>query len=339
MYRILLGLLLSTFALPALAEDIVLRGMGSFHVGGRIAEVSGKEVRMIQRQPGGPMTKLDPNGQYMVEQMYVQYFLPKNRKGKYPLLLAHGGGLTGVTFETTPDGRDGWLNYFVRKGWDVYNTDSVERGRSGFASSDVWPDAPIFLTLHDPFERWRIGAGEGSWNAAPAQRKLNPGSQYPAEAYENFMRQAVPRWLSTDKVIFDGYLALVDKICPCVMLLHSGGATFGFQVAEQRPDKIKGIVAVEASTPGKVANAAKLKDVPVLQMFGDYVDQHPRWATFRKIDMEYGNAITAAGGTADWINLPDIGIKGNSHMLMHEKNSDQIAEVIQKWLVGKGLSD
>jgi len=63
---------------PAMAdEDIVLRGMGSFHVGGRIAEVKGKEVRMIVRQPGGPQTKLDPNGQYMVEQMYVQYFLPK----------------------------------------------------------------------------------------------------------------------------------------------------------------------------------------------------------------------------------------------------------------------
>src|SRR5262252_2476080 len=69
---------------------IVLRGMGSFHVGGRIAEVSGKPVRMIQRQPGGPLTKLDPNGQYMVEQMYVQYFLPKKRKGKLPLLMWHG---------------------------------------------------------------------------------------------------------------------------------------------------------------------------------------------------------------------------------------------------------
>ncbi len=68
---------------PAMADDdIVLRGMGSFHVGGRVAEVIGKEVRMIQRQPGGPMTKLDPNGQYMVEQMYVQYFLPKNKKGQ-----------------------------------------------------------------------------------------------------------------------------------------------------------------------------------------------------------------------------------------------------------------
>ena len=71
-------------------------------------------------------------------------------------------------------------------------------------------------------------------------------------------------------------------------------------------------------------------------MFGDYVDQHPRWSTFKKIDMDYGDAIKAAGGTVDWINLPDIGIKGNSHMLMQDKNSDQIAEVIQKWLVEQG---
>ena len=149
----------------------------------------------------------------------------------------------------------------------------------------------------------------------------------------------VPRWLLTDKAIVAAYLALVDRICPCVMLVHSQGGTFGFQVAEQRPDKIKGIVAVEAASPGNIANAAKLKDIPVLQIFGDYVDQHPRWSTFKKMDTAYGEAIKQAGGTADWINLPDIGIKGNSHMLMKDKNSDQIAEVIQKWLVNKGLSD
>ena len=113
----------------------------------------------------------------------------------------------------------------------------------------------------------------------------------------------------------------------------------GFKVAEQRPDKIKAIVAVESATAGIIANAPKLKDTPVLMLFGDYVDQHPRWATFKKIDAEYGDAIKAAGGTVDWINLPDIGIKGNSHMLMQDKNSDEIAEVIQKWLLAKGLSD
>ena len=68
MRRILIAAIFAFAATPisAAEEDIVLRGMGSFHVGGRIAEVSGKPVRMIVRQPGGPLTKLDPNGQYMV---------------------------------------------------------------------------------------------------------------------------------------------------------------------------------------------------------------------------------------------------------------------------------
>ena len=58
--------------------------------------------------------------------MYVQYFLPANRRGAVPLLMWHGGGLTGVTYETTPDGREGWLNWFVKQGWDV-----VQLGRGG----------------------------------------------------------------------------------------------------------------------------------------------------------------------------------------------------------------
>jgi hypothetical protein len=72
-------------------------------------------------------------------------------------------------------------------------------------------------------------------------------------------------------------------------------------------------------------------------MFGDYVDQHPRWAAYKKIDTEYGNAIKAAGGSVDLVSLPDIGIKGNSHMLMQDRNNVEIAEVIQKWLASKGL--
>ena len=341
MRRVLIATLMSFAALPALADDdIVLRGMGSFHIGGRIAEVSGKPVTEIQRVPGGPMSKLDRNGQFMVEQMYVQYFLPKNRKGKYPLLMWHGAGLTGATYESTPDGREGWMNLFVRKGWDTYVSDAVERGRSGFASADVWEnDSPIFLNYQDPYERFRIGQGAGSWNADPAKRKPMPGTQFPVEAYENYMKQTVPRWLSTDKAVVDSYIALVDKVCPCVLLAHSQGGHFGFLVAEQRPDKIKAIVAVESASAGKVADAPKLKDIPVMLLFGDYVDQQPRWAAYKKIDTDYGNAIKAAGGSVDLINLPDIGIKGNSHMVMQDKNSDQVAEVIQKWLVSKGLVD
>ena len=157
-------------------------------------------MKEVTFTPGGVPAKVDPNGTYQVEQMYVQYFLPANERGAYPLLMWHGGGLTGVTYESTPDGRDGWMNFFIRKGWDTYVSDAVERGRSGFASKDVWTDDPIFLTYQDPYERFRIGQGEGSWNADPAQRKLLPGNQFPAEAYENYMKQTVPRVIQRNRM-------------------------------------------------------------------------------------------------------------------------------------------
>src|SRR4029453_17313188 len=96
------------------AEPISLRDMGSFHVGGRLVEIWGKPVKEVVFTPGGVPAKVDPNGTYQVEQMYVQYFLPANERGKYPLLMWHGGGLTGVTYETPPEDREGWLNYFLR---------------------------------------------------------------------------------------------------------------------------------------------------------------------------------------------------------------------------------
>jgi hypothetical protein len=71
-------------------------------------------------------------------------------------------------------------------------------------------------------------------------------------------------------------------------------------------------------------------------LFGD-VAPHPRWTNFRKIDLAYGDAVRAAGGSVDVIDLPDLGIKGNSHMLMMDKNSAEIADVIQKWLAAKGM--
>ena len=108
-------------------------------------------------------------------------------------------------------------------------SDAVERGRAGFAPPDVWTSEPTFLTYADPFERFRIGDGEGSWNADPAKRKVLPGSQFPVEAYDNYMKQSVPRWLSTDEAIIAAYVALVDKVCPCVLLLHSQGGAFRLQ--------------------------------------------------------------------------------------------------------------
>ncbi|MFL9827880.1 esterase [Rhodoplanes sp. SY1] len=318
-------------------EPIALRDMGSFHIGGRIVEVTGKPVREVVFAAGGTPAKMDPNGPYQIEQMYVQYFFPATRKGKYPLLMWHGGGLTGVTYETTPDGRDGWLNMFVRKGWDVYVSDAVERGRSGYPSPDIWPSSPVFLTRANAFERFRIGAGPGSWNPDPAKLKTLPGSQFPVEAYDSFVRQNVPRWLDSDKAIIAAYTELVQKVCPCVILFHSQAGGFAFKIAQAHPDKVKALVAVEPAVPGDPAKAAALKDVPTLMVFGDYIEQDSRWPTMRAKDVSFGDAIKAAGGSVDVVDLPKVGIKGNSHMLMMDKNNGQVADLIQDWLVKKGL--
>jgi hypothetical protein len=339
-HHIIGGAVLALSAASALAEaPISLRGMGSFHVGGRTVEITGKPVKEVLFGAGGIPAKVDPNGLYLVEHMYVQYFLTQSRKGKVPLLMWHGGGLTGVTYETTPDGREGWLNMFIRKGWDVYNSDAVERGRSGFASPDVWKSEPNFLTKANPFERFRIGAGPGSWNADPAKMKVLPGNQFPVEAYDNFVKQIVPRWLDTDAAIIAAYTELVDKVCPCVILFHSQAGAFGFKVAQARPDKVKALVAVEPAVAGDKAKAAALKDIPIVMIFGDYVEQDTRWPKMRQGDVEFGEAVRAAGGSVEVINLPDVGIKGNSHMLMMDRNNAEVADLIHRWLAGKGLVD
>jgi hypothetical protein len=340
--RLAAALALGVVASSAIAdtkEPIVLRDMGSFHVGGRTVEITGKPIRAMLFSAGGTPARVDPNGLYIVEQMYVQYFLPQNRKGKLPLLMWHGGGLTGVTYETTPDGRDGWLNMFIRKGWDVYNSDAVERGRSGFAGPDIWKGTPNFLTKANPFERFRIGAGPGSWNVDPAKMRVLPGNQFPVEAYDSFVKQIVPRWLDTDDAIIAAYTELVDRVCPCVILFHSQAGAFGFKVAQARPDKVKALVAVEPAVAGDVDKAAAIKSIPVLMVFGDYITQDSRWPKMRAADLDFAQAVRAAGGSVEVVNLPEVGIKGNSHMLMMDKNNGEVADLIHYWLKGKGLSD
>src|SRR5437867_1283970 len=248
-------LILGILVLAGCAQaPIALRDMGSFHVGGRDVEISGRPVKEIVFTPGGVPAKVDANGTYSVEAMYVQYFLPAERRGVVPLLLWHGGGLTGVTYETTPDGREGWLTYFVRQGWDVYNSDAVERGRAGWAMyPDIFKSEPVFLTKANPFERFRIGQGAGSYSPDPAKQRVLPGSQFPVAAYDNF------------------------------------------------------------------------------------IAQDARWPQIRKNGVDFTDGIARAGGKVEVVDLPGVGIRGNSHMLMMDRNNLEIAALIQRWLERQGL--
>ncbi len=333
---ILLALLASLLSAPSAAnEPLALRDMGSFHIGGRQIEISGQPAKEIEFTPGGVPAKVDPNGIYQIEQMYVQYFLVQNRKGKLPLLMWHGGGLTGATYETKPDGQPGWLNAFLRAGWDVYISDAVERGRSGWTST--FKGEPVFLPLGDPWERFRIGP-PGSWNPDPAKRATYPGSQFPVEAYEQFMKQAVPRWVTTDGATVAAYIALVNKVCPCVVMVHSQSGAFGFRVLEARPEKVKAFIAVEPTLMGDPEKAALIAQTPILTIYGDNTKDHPRWSKIRASGGAYAAKLKAAGGHIEIVDLPDLGLKGNSHMLMMDENSDAIAALIQKWLADEGFA-
>jgi pimeloyl-ACP methyl ester carboxylesterase len=332
--------ILAAIATAARAEEpIVLRDMGSFHIGGRVVEVSGQPVREVKYAANGVPAKLDPNGRYVVEQMYVQYFIPQTEHGAAPLLLWHGGGLSGVTYETTPDGRPGWLNAFLRKGWAVYNSDAVERGRSGWPAIEpkVFAGDPVLVTPADAFGRFRIGAGPNSWSEDPSQRKTLPGSQFPADATMQFAKQFVPRWLTTDAPIIRAYTDLVDKVGPAVVLFHSQAGQFGFKVAQARPDKIKALVAVEPADVGDFDKADALKNIPILIVYGDNIAQDSRWPKIRQRGLDFAAKVREAGGSVDVIDLPAVGITGNSHMMMMDKNNLQVADLINDWLAKKGL--
>jgi hypothetical protein len=150
-------LALAATSLPALA-DYLVREVGSFHVGGRTATVSGMPTRDAVFSLGAPPIKVDPNGEFAVEQMYVQYVKLAQPKAKVPILLWHGGGLSGVTWETKPDGKPGWQQFFLNSGYDVYVSDAVERGRASWARyPEIFKSEPMFRTKKEAWELFRIG--------------------------------------------------------------------------------------------------------------------------------------------------------------------------------------
>ncbi len=322
-------------AAPA-QEPLSLARWGSFHVGGREVVVAGQPIREVLFTPGGVPARVDPNGTYLMGGMYAQYMVPAPQRGRVPLLLWHGGGLTGVTWETTPDGREGWQHFFLRRGWATYVSDAVERGRAGWSQiPEQTGGQALTLTLDNPYERFRIGAGQGSYR----RQELLPGNQFPAdrESYLNFMRQIVPRFTTTDALALDAYLALLDRVGPSVVMVHSQAGLFGWRAAQERPEAVRALVLVEPAAVGDPAKVAALRNIPILLMYGDYIAGDPRWPTIRANGIRFAEAVRAAGGSVDVVDLPERGIRGNSHMIMMDRNSDQVAGLVQDWLVAKGL--
>src|SRR5687767_3703355 len=162
---------------------LVLKAQGSFFVGGE---------KVAQTQ--GELGDLGPGGQITVNQMYVRYMVPQGGNGNVPVVMVHGATLTGKSWETTPDGRMGWDEYFVRKGHSVYVPDQVGRGRSGFnqailndvrAGSAPASNIPNALRFSDEvvWPNFRFGSKPG---------EPYPDTQFPVAAADELSKQGVP---------------------------------------------------------------------------------------------------------------------------------------------------
>ena len=282
---------------------------------------------------------VDPNGDFEVESLYASYIRLANPKSSFPLLMWHGGGLSGVTFETKPDGQPGWENFFLRAGYSVYISDAVERGRASWARyPEIFKSEPFFRPKKEAWELFRIGP-MGSYDVVASKRITQSGTQFPIDSFDQFAKQSIPRWASNDAATQAAYDAYVVKACPCVVLVHSQGANFAFNAALKYPNLVKAIVAVEPSgTPNVDTTDFKtIAGVPMLWVWGDYIGQYPIWTGIFEKQERFRSGLAKAGGVADRIVLPELKIFGNGHMLMMDRNSDQVAGLIDQWLLKQGL--
>jgi hypothetical protein len=135
--------------------QLVLEDQGSFFVGG-VAKIS--DYAAIPGAPPGQQAPPPTPQQITIGQMYVQFQIPAKRSAPgWPVIMVHGSTHTGAALESTPDGREGWYPYFVRKGVSTYVVDQSGRGRSGFDQS----------VLHEAEARMLAGDTKGAAELIP----------------------------------------------------------------------------------------------------------------------------------------------------------------------------
>ncbi|MFY1893277.1 alpha/beta fold hydrolase [Achromobacter xylosoxidans] len=312
-------------------SPVLLKSLRSHFLGGREAVASGLPVLRRQVVGNGAARAIDMNGSYCAGQLYVQEYRLAEPRHPHPVLLWHGGGMSGAQWESTPDGRQGWLWRLLQSGYDVFVADAPERGRASWAMyPQIYDAAPIFRSKEEAWHLFRIGPANG-YAPRGQPRGVHPGQQFPADAFDTFAKQFVPRWLAHDAMALDAYRELLDLAGPCIVIGHSQGGGYATQLARECPGPIRAVVAVEPTgTPERVDGSLP----PQLLVWGDHFDHHDTWQRYRAQTDAYWDALRRAGRRADVLDLPAAGIAGNSHFCMLDRNSDRIAELIVDWLNG-----
>lgn len=313
----------------ATGDAIALRRVRGFHVGGHAVDLHGLPPRTIETVPGEPARGSDPNGRYLVGQLYAQYFEQARPSHPTPLLFWHGGGMTGATWEDTPDGRPGWHDHFMRLGFHTCVSDAVERGRASWAPyPDITPLPPEHRTLEQAWSIFRFGPNGGRNGA------IHPGMRFPSEYGEQLARQFVARWTCNTTATVAAYGDLLRHFGRSIVIAHSEGARHAAQLAATMPETIAALVLIEPAGAPPVDGVAALRaaKVPHLVVWGDHFDYSDLWRRYRSAAEHWLSRLGAAQGRVDTLDLPAMGIAGNSHLLMMDDNAAEIAAMVAAWI-------
>ncbi len=333
---------------------LVIEDQGSFAVGGTVVTAPGTfdPIRQGAYNPAGP----DSAGQTLRgDHAYVFYQVPVNAR-PLPLVFWHGHGQSAKTWETTPDGREGFQNLFVRRRFPVYLIDQPRRGRASRSTQPstipAAPDEQLWFGI------FRLGVWPNFYPDVQFSRD-------PA-ALEQFFRQGVPNTGPYDvEVNTNAVSALFDKIGPGVLVTHSQSGTLGWRTAIKNRN-IRAIVSYEPGgdflfpegeapavpfagrtfTPPTVPLSVfmQLTKVPIVVYYGDNIPEEPstnpgqeQWRVFQAVARLWRDAVNKHGGDVTLVELPSIGIRGNTHFPMSDLNNVQIADHLSQYLAEKGL--
>jgi hypothetical protein len=333
------ALLLGGLAAPTSAAErapakppIVLDETGGFEVGGKVIT-----------NPSNPAETLS------CDHGYVEYFIPAKRR-QVGLIMWHSSSTQ--VWENRWDGGEGFKSMFLRQRYPVYLWDGPRVGRANWSCEPINYKPEYFDTRN--FAAWRFGLTYPNWN---------PGIQFPTEnkeAWNQATRARYDEFDTLENALLQAEAGgqAIDKIGPVVALTNSaGGWRAMLSALKAKGDNMKGIVAYE--TPGFVYPIGegpapqpkapfgphsvpldefkKLTKFPIQFVFGDYTDTRQIWKdsvvlakTFCEIDKKYG-------GDCEVLMLPDVGLKGNTHIAFADMNNDKVAEQLTKWLHRKGL--
>lgn len=344
------GLSLSACAITGRSGNLApmtVQEQGSFAVGGSVVT-----------NPGTfDPVKMTPEGQtFHGDHAYVFYQIPEKAR-KLPLVLWHGYGQFSKTWETTPDGREGYQNIFLRRGYGVYVIDQPRRGNAGRSTQ------PITIKPVPDEQKWFDIFRVGIWP------DYFPGVQFPRDpaSLEQYFRQMTPDTGPIDiDVNSNAVAALFGKIGQGILVTHSHSGGMGWQTVIKNAN-IRAVVAYEPGSnfvfpQGEVpapkpssggtlegvgiplSDFMKLTKVPIVIYYGDYIPEKPmenpgqdQWRVRLEMARLWAEAVNRHGGDVEVVHLPEIGIHGNTHFPFSDVNNLEIADLMSNWLKEKGL--